>query len=594
MTRAIQGACNCRASTILIILAFLLFFYAEASATPQRMLLLPTNGFITIGKGGGGKLPAMCLDAHRSSPELGDRFTRAPSVLGSATVSIGGTAPIPLQQAIDQKAIELQGNGFYESVDVVNMTGQPLSIQVPTTSVLAPAKAPDTDDLAGLPLIGKPDAFFSQNELWESSTNTQLERRGWQAAEVAGLTARGVEPTDILQLLDEGSTKSDIVSYGFDAKVVSKLQGLGWNDDDIKSFAGKLSFVDALVEAKWTKAEISAVSGDMATIADLADAGWSSADVRDLKVDPSDALRLVYTGWSLGQINSIKSHVKAATILAERGLSHEQVLGLGQQLGGSANLAEWTSGHGTNAAGGLRFSLQRISNGVSSTYLLFSPVGGILSVIGNRSLDEVGTRIRTLMMFTDQDGPPEIILVGDGTQGDFDAAQMTVLSADAGGGGDKVPIVFTKTPDDFPPNGGGGKWNSSEGPVPYVQMVIGDSGKRSKTIPFLNRGDVKISVSAILIARWYSVLSAMHVGVNDAKADPGIDSMSRVDVETAIDKHIRLRIEQEKQDSNSPGLFSPDAVKAEFNLDKALTVKQYVENSLPPLIRFAAREGLQQ
>lgn len=588
MTKMILNDDIHRVSTVLIFLVILLAFGSEAHATAQRMLLMPTGDSIAIAGGGNGKLPAMCLDEHRNSPK-GERFF-APVALGSATVIVGAAPPIPLQEAIDRKILKVEGDGDYVSLEVTSLVSEPLAIRVASTSVVVPEDSTDIDDLAGLPFIDQKNPSFSQDELWRESSKAQLIYRGWQENELSNLQSRRVALSYVLKLLDQGWSKEDIITYGKEVKDAGALRDRGWEEGTIRSFSGNLSSILYLLDEDWTENEIKALRGEVTRVVELVVAGWSKNDVGALQVDLPHAVRLAREGWGVDEINSIRHHLDAAAALAEGGLYYDQIQKLGQHIEYSAKLAEWASAHGQDLDGNLLFPLQRITIDGIPLYLLFSPQGEVLYVEGNQNLDEVGIFVRDEMFVRETAQTPGIVLVGEGGQGDFDAAQMTVWAADAGGGGGKTPIEFLSLPAGFPP-GDGGNWNYSTRRAENLQVAVKAGSKRSKVVSVSDRGNVTISVSALLIDKWYSFLSAMHVGVKDAEAEPGATTMSRADLESAINRHIQLRIDQEKNSRKMTEPLPEGAADAEFDLDKELTIRTYVEIAPAPLVRFAENSG---
>ncbi|EJT06369.1 hypothetical protein [Rhizobium sp. CCGE 510] len=547
----------------------------DADAAAQRMLLLPDGGSITVGAGGTNKIHAMCLDSYRDNPQPEDQFSKAPGNLGSATVKVGGAPFIPLQEAIDKNILELHGDGSHGSVAVTSLVSQPLTINIASTSVIAPQDFSKTDDLTNLDLINQQNPSFSQDQLWETTHQARLTHYGWQDQEFAEVLDGGFSAEDILPLHDAGWTKNEIISLGDEIRLAMALSELGWDKDSIKNFSGSLLPIIGLTRAQWTKDEIEGLKDDINTVADLAMTGWTREDVKSVENNVPQAARLARVGWTVDEVKLIQTHIDAAVELAEAGLSAEQVYRVRNHIEDSAKLAQWTVLKGQNSSDGRLFSLQRVLVDGLSNYILFSSDHSALYVEGNHNLNEVGIRIREVGIAADDSRSPQVILIGDGQQRDFDAVQMTVLTTDAGGGGAKVPLAFVGLPDDFPPGGGGG-WNYSEKTPDDLPIAYYASGKRSKLLKFLNRGEISISVSAFVVSKWQSLLAAMSIGVEDAKDEPGASTMSRDDLEESINRHIQKRINQEKVERNITTL-PPDAAIVEFNLDSVLSSRRYVE-----------------
>ncbi len=156
-----------RIASSLFFLLLLVFSTAGLAAT-QRMLLLP--GSVTVAGGGSGRVPARCLDSGSGAPVSGKGFSHAPSSVNSARVSIGGAPPIPLQDAIDQGRVRIEGDVEFSHLRVVNPNPDTeLTITVDGASVIAPDKNYYVEDLASLRLVGSKEGSFEQSEVWRQA-----------------------------------------------------------------------------------------------------------------------------------------------------------------------------------------------------------------------------------------------------------------------------------------------------------------------------------------------------------------------------------------------------------------------------------------
>jgi len=117
----------------------------------QRMLLL--SGTITVGGGGSGEIPSRCLDVFASTPERGLSYTSVATGLGSATVRVGSNPPIPLQQALQQGILSLEGfdGKSHTKLRITNPNpAQSVQIDVSSPTIVAPDESYPVDDLKGV------------------------------------------------------------------------------------------------------------------------------------------------------------------------------------------------------------------------------------------------------------------------------------------------------------------------------------------------------------------------------------------------------------------------------------------------------------
>lgn len=114
----------------------------------QRMLLL--SGTVTIGPGGSGEIPTRCLDQFAHEPSKGLGYKNVAANLGTTTVQVGSKPPIPLQQALDQGIISLEGfdGSTYLKLRVVNPDStQSVRVVVSSPTVVMPNESYPAEDL---------------------------------------------------------------------------------------------------------------------------------------------------------------------------------------------------------------------------------------------------------------------------------------------------------------------------------------------------------------------------------------------------------------------------------------------------------------
>jgi hypothetical protein len=117
----------------------------------QRMLLL--SGTITLGGGGSGEIPSRCLDVFASTPERGLSYTSVATGLGSATVQVGSNPPIPLQQALKQGVLSLEGfdGKSHTKLRIKNLNpAQLVQIAISSPTIVSPDESYPVDDLKGV------------------------------------------------------------------------------------------------------------------------------------------------------------------------------------------------------------------------------------------------------------------------------------------------------------------------------------------------------------------------------------------------------------------------------------------------------------
>lgn len=155
------------ASVILSLVSILTFGQIDQALAEiyQRMLLVPGN--VTIAGGGGGNIPARCLDLFSKTPRRDLAFQTA--LVGSANtqVRVGNGAPIPMQDAINRKLVALEGDGLsHEKLRVRNLTNETLQIVTSGLTILAPDNSYPSEDLADvLPQLAQA-ASGDQFEIW--------------------------------------------------------------------------------------------------------------------------------------------------------------------------------------------------------------------------------------------------------------------------------------------------------------------------------------------------------------------------------------------------------------------------------------------
>jgi hypothetical protein len=131
-----------------------LFIICSSSADAeiyQRMLLL--SGTVTVGAGGSGEIPTRCLDQFSHQPPRGLSYKSVPSDFGTATVQVGSDSPIPLQLAIQQGIISLEGfdGEEYTKLRIKNLnSSKSVRVSVSRSAVILPDESYPTDDLKGI------------------------------------------------------------------------------------------------------------------------------------------------------------------------------------------------------------------------------------------------------------------------------------------------------------------------------------------------------------------------------------------------------------------------------------------------------------
>lgn len=137
-------------------------------AVPQRMLL-PTQSF-TVPPGGSSDATSYCLDQYAKSPSIGSRFEAASAALGDISVSVPGKGTHTLQAALQNKIVEVVGNGGYDTVTFRNLTNEsPITVSIKRNSVVVPPDNASTDDIARLPAFGSPgQPALDQEVIWDT------------------------------------------------------------------------------------------------------------------------------------------------------------------------------------------------------------------------------------------------------------------------------------------------------------------------------------------------------------------------------------------------------------------------------------------
>lgn len=588
-------------STALLLFSLMMsiFVVSPAVAAAQRMLVLATAGSVTIGPGGSNDLPARCLDSYRSSPGGQDRFVAAPASLGSTTVRVGNAQPVPLQSVLDDGRLSVFGAGT-EYVSVQNNTTDTIALSVPSASVLAPDSAPETDDLTGLSFIGSTNSDIDQLDLWNASNAQQLAFWGLEnrpdlaesLEEVRILATAGWTSQQIRQFNDlyiavelyrKGLTPEKIIALP-DPRQTVRLMDAGWTYDQAASLDGDIESKVWLASRGWSFENVSSFTGDLAGAARLAYLGLTYEEIA--AVPPAEygqtegRLRLARYGWAEDEIGSLQGNLLVAANLVRRGISRDILLYLGANTDGLEAIAEWSDLQ-LAAGPGLTpptVPILRLTTGEVPTYVALFPGFGAAEVTGNHNLDKL---VNVLKYYaTDGVGPP-VLMLGEGSSGDFDAARLTMIAAASGGGGSKIPVTFAAAAGGFPPSGGsGGPFgvNQPSNPFPPIKS---ENGRHSQTIDFVRRGTVTIAVEASLIDAWYAMLPAMYLGVEDAKNDSGATTLPAADVIAMIERTIDQHVQAEKARQGIRSLRD-GAVDSTSDIADQLSRRQYVEIEVAP------------
>jgi hypothetical protein len=165
------------AQKLLLTLLILVAVMGVADAATQRMLLLP--GSFSIAGGGSREIPARCLDHGSSTPGDGENFRFVPARLSSVKVSIAGGASFPLQQAIDNGDVAVEGVGNHRRMRIRNLsTDREVKVDIAKTSVVAPNNSYSVSDLNSLEVVGNTSESLEQDDVWVAVKRNAADQLG--------------------------------------------------------------------------------------------------------------------------------------------------------------------------------------------------------------------------------------------------------------------------------------------------------------------------------------------------------------------------------------------------------------------------------
>lgn len=159
---------------ILLITTLLLHFgLTHAQISKFQRIAIPATSFRLSPTEIAKNIPSFCSDFNRASPGL--RATNFDFVhLDEPCVTIGANAPITLQEALDNKFIELEVNG-YESVRIKNLrkTDETIKIEIQKNIVVGDVKNDIKNIFVGKELkhtSGKIQQIKLQQDFWEKQS----------------------------------------------------------------------------------------------------------------------------------------------------------------------------------------------------------------------------------------------------------------------------------------------------------------------------------------------------------------------------------------------------------------------------------------